>query len=82
MFGTSGKLACEDGQMENHGVQAECLAAFLHIEKWRASGEVVNSFHHLLDEWVERLRTVDVEVMRIKIWMAKDRTGTDTSQMD
>jgi hypothetical protein len=78
----SGKLACEDGQMENHGVQAECRAAFLHTGKWRASEEVVNSFHHLLGEWVERLRTVDEEVMRIKIWMAKDRTDTDTSPMD
>ena len=82
MFGTSGKLACEDGQMENHGVQAECQAAFLHTEKWRASEEVVNSFHHQHDEWLERLRTVDEEVMRIKIWMAKDQTDTDTSQTD
>ena len=83
MFGTSGKLACEDGQMENHGVQAECRAVFSPAERWKASEEEVNSFpRHQLDEWVERLQTVDEEVMRIKIWMARDRMDTDTSQTD
>ena len=84
MFGTNGKLECEDGLMENHGVQAECRAAFSHIEKWRASEEEANSSrHHQLDGWVvERPQTVDEEVMRIKIWMAKDQTDTDTSQTD
>jgi hypothetical protein len=68
--------------MENHGVQAECRVAFLHTEKWRGSEEGVNSFHRQHDEWAERLRTVDEEVMRIKIWMAKDRTDTDTNLTD
>ena len=68
--------------MESHGVQAECRVAFSRIEKWRASGEEVNLFHHRRGELAEKHQTADAEVMMIRIWMVKDQMGTDTSQTD
>jgi hypothetical protein len=82
LFGMSGKQVCEDGRTENHGVRAEFLAVFSPTERWRASEEEVNLFRHQLDEWAERLQTVDEEATRIKIWMVKDQTDTDTNQTD
>jgi hypothetical protein len=77
-----GKLACEDGQMESHGVRAEFLEAFSHTGKWRGREEEGNLYHHLLDECKGRHQRVDVEVMRTLIWMGMDQMDTDTSLMD
>jgi hypothetical protein len=73
------KQECEDGQMENHGVQAEFLEAFSHIERWRAREEEETSCHHQSDAWPAKHQTVVEEVTRIWIWMVKNQMATDTS---
>ena len=70
--------------MASRGARAEYQEASSHTERWRAR-EVEDSSSHLrrpYEDYRERHRIVDVEVMRIWTWMAKDLMGTDTSRMD
>jgi endo-1,4-beta-D-glucanase Y len=82
LFGMRGKLACEDGQMGNHGVRAEFLEVFSHTERWKAREEEDNLYHRQHDECKGRHQRVDEEAVRILIWMGMDQMDTGTSRMD